>query len=48
MTANEVVTTLFWIVAGSYVFYLGWSIRRAVAYRTSRSHHPVNGDQRSV
>ena len=45
MTTYEVARTLFWIVAGSYVFYLAWSIRRAVAHRSARRRHPT-GDQR--
>ncbi len=45
MTTYEVARTLFWLVAGSYVFYLAWTIRRAVAHRSARRRHPVTADQ---
>ncbi len=48
MTASEVATTLFWIVAGGYVLYVAWVIRRAVASRRARRRHPVSGGRRPV
>ena len=45
MTTYEVARTLFWIVAGSYVFYLAWTIRRAVAHRSARRRHPANAER---
>lgn len=47
MTANEVATTLFWIVAGSYVFYLGWTISQIAESRSSRRRHPTARAPRS-
>jgi hypothetical protein len=36
MTANEVFTALFWIVAVSYVAYIGWFITGIVRARLAR------------
>ena len=33
MTAHEVFTALFWIVAGGYLAYVGWFLARAVRAR---------------
>ena len=40
MTSHEVYTALFWIVAGGYVTYLGWTIYRIAAERAARARHP--------
>ena len=40
MTSHEVYAALFWIVAGGYVAYLGWTLYRIAAERTARSRHP--------
>jgi threonine/homoserine/homoserine lactone efflux protein len=37
MTAHEVFTALFWIVAGSYLAYLGWFVARTVRNRLQRT-----------
>lgn len=41
MTTHEVVTSLFWIVAGSYLAYLGWFAVTALrSHRADRSSPP--------
>ena len=42
MTSHEVYVALFWIVAGSYIFYLGWLVYVSVAERAARLRHPSN------
>lgn len=33
MTTHEVLTALFWLVAGSYAMYLGWYVFTAITRR---------------
>ena len=40
MTSNEVFTSLFWIVAGGYMIYVGWTCYQLVAYSSARRRHP--------
>ncbi len=40
MTLQEVYVALFWMVAGGYVIYLGWTIYRIATERAARRRHP--------
>ena len=40
MTSHEVYVSLFWIVIGGYVAYLGWTLYRIRAERAARTRHP--------
>jgi hypothetical protein len=40
MTMHEVYVSLFWIVIGGYVTYLGWTLYRIAAERATRARHP--------
>jgi hypothetical protein len=40
VTAPEVYTALFWLVAGSYLISLGWTLYRVVVERLARRRHP--------
>jgi hypothetical protein len=42
VTSHEVYIALFWIVLGGYVSYLGWTLHRITAERTTRSRHPTS------
>ncbi|MDK1018158.1 MAG: hypothetical protein QGD89_01970 [Actinomycetota bacterium] len=39
MTAHEVFTSLFWLVAGGYAVYLAWFATRAIRERVGRPHN---------
>ena len=40
MTWHEVYVSLFWIVTGGYVAYLGWTLYRITTERGARARHP--------
>lgn len=40
MTSHEVYVSLFWIVIGGYVTYLGWTFYRITAEHAARLRHP--------
>jgi hypothetical protein len=40
MTMHEVYVSLFWIVIGGYVTYLGWTLNRIAVVRATRARHP--------
>jgi hypothetical protein len=40
VTSHEVYVSLFWIVLGGYVTYLGWTLYHITAERAARARHP--------
>jgi len=45
MTANEIITALFWIVTASYVGYLGWSLYSVIRRATSPANRSAPSDR---
>jgi len=48
MTLHEMYVSLFWIVIGGYVAYLGWTVYRVATERAARARHPSRKSDRST